>query len=143
MPFSLDQFPTEIFYIIFEYLWAHEILFSFHNISVHLNNILSNYNGYLINFESIRKSHFDLIGRCIRPEQVIYHVFPLNNLLIYVHWNSSKSTMMVNLSSPICRKLNILYHLKSMLKSIFHWLKFYDPSNDLLSIFHPMYREEM
>jgi hypothetical protein len=71
MVFSLDQFPTEIFLIIFEYLWTHEILSSFHNMNVHLNNILSNYNHYLVNLESIRKSHFDLIGRSIRPKQVI------------------------------------------------------------------------
>jgi hypothetical protein len=61
----------EIFLIIFEYLWAHEILSSFHNMSVYLDNILSSYNHYLINLESIRKSHFDLICRSIRPEQVI------------------------------------------------------------------------
>jgi hypothetical protein len=71
MPFFLDQFPTEIFLIIFEYLWAHEILSSFHNMSVYLNNVLSSYNHYLVNLESIRKSHFDLICRYIRPEQVI------------------------------------------------------------------------
>ncbi len=71
MLFFLDQFPTEIFLIIFEYLWAHEILSSFHNMSVHLNKILSSYNNYLVNLESIRKSYFDLICRYIRPEQVL------------------------------------------------------------------------
>jgi hypothetical protein len=39
--------------------------------SVYLNNVLSSYNHYLVNLESIRKSHFDLICRNIRPEQVI------------------------------------------------------------------------
>jgi hypothetical protein len=69
--FFLDQFPIEIYLRTFEYLWAHEILYSFHDMSVYLNNILSSYNNYLINLESIRKSHFDLICRHIRPEQVI------------------------------------------------------------------------
>ncbi|CAF1503212.1 unnamed protein product [Adineta steineri] len=67
----LDRIPIEIFYIIFDYFWAHEILHSFNNISNYLDSILSNYNHYLINFESIRKSHFDLVCRSIRPEQVI------------------------------------------------------------------------
>ncbi|CAF4088314.1 unnamed protein product [Adineta steineri] len=71
MSLLLDRIPIEIFHIIFDYFWAHEILHSFNNISNYLNSILSNYNRYLINFESIRKSHFDLVCRSIRPEQVI------------------------------------------------------------------------
>jgi hypothetical protein len=71
MSFFLNKFPVEIFDIIFDYLWAHEIFYSFGNISGHLDNVLSNYNNYLINFKSIRKSHFDLVCCYIRPEQVI------------------------------------------------------------------------
>ena len=71
MASSLDRFPPEIFCIIFEHLWAHEIVSAFHNINVHLNRILASYNGYLVNLKSIRKSYFDLITRCIRPEQII------------------------------------------------------------------------
>ncbi|CAF0831773.1 unnamed protein product [Adineta steineri] len=71
MSLLLDRIPIEIFHIIFDYFWAHEILHSFNNISNYLDSILSNYNRYLINFESIRKSHFDLLCRSIRPEQVI------------------------------------------------------------------------
>ena len=71
MPSFLNRFPAEIIHIIFGYLWAHEILYSFRNINIYLNRILSSYNHYLINFESIRKSHFDLVCRYVRPEQVI------------------------------------------------------------------------
>ena len=67
----LNQLPREIFFIIFKYLWAHEILSSFGNISDYMTCILSSYNNYLINLESIRKSHVDLICRSIRPEQII------------------------------------------------------------------------
>jgi hypothetical protein len=71
MPFLLNQLPTEIFHMIFDYLWAHEILHAFLNITDYLDRLLSNYKNYMINFESIRKSHFDLICHYIRPEQVI------------------------------------------------------------------------
>ncbi|CAF1263258.1 unnamed protein product [Adineta steineri] len=71
MSLLLERIPIEIFHLIFDYFWAHEILHSFNNISNYLDSILSNYNHYLINFESIRKSHFDLVCRSIRPEQVI------------------------------------------------------------------------
>ena len=67
----LNKFPSEIFHLIFQYLWAHEILYSFGNISSYIDNILSNYQNYRINFESIRKSHFDLVCRQMRPEQVV------------------------------------------------------------------------
>jgi hypothetical protein len=61
----------EIFHRIFKYLWAHEILYLFNNTSVYLNQVVSNYNNYLVNLNLIHKSHFDLIYRNIRPEQVI------------------------------------------------------------------------
>ncbi|CAF3650622.1 unnamed protein product [Rotaria sp. Silwood1] len=71
MPFFFDRLPVEIVYIIFNYLWAHEILYAFYRISDYFNRVLSHYDYFLINFESIRKSHFDLVCRLIKPEQVI------------------------------------------------------------------------
>lgn len=71
MSHFLNQCPIEIFYTIFQHLWAHEIVYSFVNISTYLNSILLNYQDYLVNFESIRKSHFDLVCRYIRPEQML------------------------------------------------------------------------
>jgi len=57
--------------MIFDHLWAHEILYSFRNINDYLDRVLFNYDSYSINFESIRKSYFDLVCRSIRPHQVI------------------------------------------------------------------------
>lgn len=71
MSFLLDEFPTEIFHMIFNYLWTHEILYSFGNITTYINNVLSSYDNYKINFESIRKSYFDLVCRYMKPEQVV------------------------------------------------------------------------
>ena len=71
MPRSLTQLPVEVIQLIFGYLWAHEILFAFHDLNGYLDRILSNYPSYLVNFESIRKSHFDRICRSVRPEQVL------------------------------------------------------------------------
>ncbi|CAF1023863.1 unnamed protein product [Rotaria sp. Silwood1] len=71
MPFFLDRFQIEILHEIFKYLLAHEILHLFYNISDRLDHILLNYKNYSINFQSIRKSDFDLVCRLIRPEQVI------------------------------------------------------------------------
>ena len=71
MSFLLDQFPLDMHFMIFNYLWAHEILYSFLNISNYLNSILLSYKKYMINFESISKSNFDFICRYMRPEQVI------------------------------------------------------------------------
>ena len=63
-------FPIEIFYLLFDHLWADEILFSFWNISEQLDSALLSYPNYAINFESIRKSSFDAVCRHIRPDQV-------------------------------------------------------------------------
>lgn len=67
----LDRLPVECFYMIFEYFWAQEILHSFLNINHYINQILDNYNGYMLNFKSIRKQDFDLLCRSIKPCQII------------------------------------------------------------------------
>ena len=51
----LDLFPVECVYMIFEYFWTQEILYSFRNVTNHMNEVLDDYNGYLVNFKSIRK----------------------------------------------------------------------------------------
>jgi hypothetical protein len=66
-----DRLPVEILHDLFTYFWSHEILFTFSNISDHVNAVLLAYNTYQLNFRSIQKSHFDLICQRIRPEQVI------------------------------------------------------------------------
>ncbi len=66
-----DQLPVELFHILFEYFWAHEILFTFFGINNHTNFILVSYPAYRLNLKLIQKSYFDIICRHIRPEQVI------------------------------------------------------------------------
>ncbi|CAF4002550.1 unnamed protein product, partial [Adineta steineri] len=66
----MSLLPSEIYHIIFDYFWAHEILYSFCGINDYIDNILLNYQNYKINGKSIRKSHFDLLCQ-IRPNQVI------------------------------------------------------------------------
>ncbi|CAF1529881.1 unnamed protein product [Adineta ricciae] len=66
-----DRLPTEIFHLIFDYLWAHEIFFSFANLSDRTTSILLSYSKYQINFQSIQKSDFDRLCRSIQSEQVI------------------------------------------------------------------------
>ena len=70
MSCCLNQFPIEIFHIIFEYLWAHDILYSFRNISDYIDNILSSYQYYVVNFKSIRRSHFNLVCQ-LHADQII------------------------------------------------------------------------
>jgi len=67
----LDRLPVECLYMIFEYFWAQEIFHSFLNVTQYINQVLENYNGYLINFKSIRKQDFDLLCRSIKPYQII------------------------------------------------------------------------
>jgi hypothetical protein len=67
----LDFVPVELFHIIFDFLWAHDIFYSFFNISDYLDGILLSYDHYCLNFQSILKKHFDLVCRYIQPHQVI------------------------------------------------------------------------
>ncbi|CAF1274023.1 unnamed protein product [Adineta steineri] len=69
--FVFDLLPTEVLHNIFVYLWADDILYSFYNISTSVNNIISSYKYYHVNFQSILKRDFDHICRCIRPDQII------------------------------------------------------------------------
>lgn len=66
-----DQLPAELVYSVFSYLWAHEILVAFFGVSDRVNAILLAYRTHRLNFRSIEKDRFDLICKCIRPEQVI------------------------------------------------------------------------
>lgn len=66
-----DRLPVELLHCLFAYLWAHEILFTFSDVSDHLNAILMAYTTYQLNFRFIRKDHFDLICKRIPSERVI------------------------------------------------------------------------
>ncbi|CAF1215473.1 unnamed protein product [Rotaria sordida] len=66
-----DHLPVELIYKIFDYLWAHEIFDAFFNVSEYLRAVLKSYDRFLINFQSVRKTQFDLTCRLIRPDQVV------------------------------------------------------------------------
>ena len=66
-----DQLPVEILHNLFDYFVAHEILFTFTDVSDYVNGSLRAYSAYKFIFKSIRKADFDLVCRCIQPKQVV------------------------------------------------------------------------
>ena len=66
-----DLLPVELLHHIFTYFLAHDILFSFTNVSNHVDAVLLIYSSYHLNFKSIDKANFDLICSQIRPDQVL------------------------------------------------------------------------
>lgn len=68
--FALDLLPKEIFFSIFDFLWAHDVLYSFFNINHYSDHIISSYCKYHVNFKAILKENFDLVCRCIQPNQI-------------------------------------------------------------------------
>ncbi|CAF3496535.1 unnamed protein product [Rotaria socialis] len=68
--FILDSLPKEIIYTIFDYFWAHDILYSFLDSSAYINSIILTYHNYHVNFKSILKRLFDLVCCSIRSNQI-------------------------------------------------------------------------
>jgi hypothetical protein len=66
-----DLFSVELLHTLFTYFLAHEILFSFSDVSAYVNAALLTYSTYQLNFKGIEKSTFDLICRRIQPDHVI------------------------------------------------------------------------
>ncbi|CAF0918060.1 unnamed protein product [Adineta steineri] len=66
-----DLLPVELLHTLFSYFLAHEILLTFFDINDYVNSVLLAYTAYRVNFESIRRTSFDLICHRIRPEQII------------------------------------------------------------------------
>ncbi|CAF2196368.1 unnamed protein product [Rotaria magnacalcarata] len=67
----LDILPVELLYNIFTYFWAHEILFTFSNVSPCIDAALLSYASYQVNFKSILKTRFDLVCRTLQPDHII------------------------------------------------------------------------
>ncbi|CAF2048455.1 unnamed protein product [Rotaria magnacalcarata] len=40
MTTNLEDFPTELFYSIFDYFWAHELFYSFANLNAHIDGVI-------------------------------------------------------------------------------------------------------
>lgn len=77
--FILNVLPKEILYNIFDFLWAHDILYAFLNINDQFNTVLSAYQDYNVNFKSILKWQFDLVCSVVQPNQIKSLVLSDNN----------------------------------------------------------------
>ena len=75
----IDRLPIELLHDIFDYLFVHDIFYSFSSLSDHLDSILADYCHYLLNFHSVLKSKFDLLCQHIRPHQVISIILSHDN----------------------------------------------------------------
>jgi hypothetical protein len=67
---KFDLLPKEIIYTIFDFLWCHEILYTFFHISHYIDDILLSYHNYHVNFKLILKRNFDLVCYHIKPNQI-------------------------------------------------------------------------
>lgn len=67
----LDRLPVELVHILLTYFTTQDILHTFVNVSDYLNEVLCSYSKYSWQFQSIRRSDFDLIVDHLRPEQVV------------------------------------------------------------------------
>jgi hypothetical protein len=68
---NVDTLPIELTWRIFDCLSSYDLLVCVSNVNQRLNIATASYPRYEFNFDSIPKSHFDLICRRIHPRQVI------------------------------------------------------------------------
>jgi hypothetical protein len=68
---QLDHLPVELIHHLLSYFSAHEIFYSFINVTSYIDAVLLAYSNYKINFKSITKTNFHLICRHIMPDKVI------------------------------------------------------------------------
>ena len=67
----LNGLTAEILHDLFDYFSAHEIFYTFHNVTSYIDAVLVTYTNYRINFKAISRHHFDLVCRHAIPNQVI------------------------------------------------------------------------
>jgi hypothetical protein len=67
----LDTLPVELVHHLLNYFSAHEIFYTFSNVSSYIDAVLVAYSYYRMNCKSITKSNFDLVCQCIEPTKVI------------------------------------------------------------------------
>ncbi|CAF2817105.1 unnamed protein product [Rotaria sp. Silwood2] len=63
----ITDLPVELLQEIFDYLSAFDICHTFHNLNDYLNNAIQIYSKFKLDFQSIQKSHFDLICQYVQP----------------------------------------------------------------------------
>ena len=67
----LDHLPVELAHHLLGYFSAHEIFYSFANVTSYIDAVLATYTNYRVNFKAISRNNFDLVCRYIIPDQVI------------------------------------------------------------------------
>lgn len=68
---QLDNLPVELIHHLLTYFSAHEIFYTFINVTSYINAVLAAYSNYRINCKAITRANFDLICQHIIPDQVI------------------------------------------------------------------------
>ena len=81
-----DRLPVELLHTLFTYFLAHEILFSFSDVSDYVSSTLLTYSAHRMNFNATQ-SPIDLIYSGIRPEQVISLTFSDDVHLVELFFN--------------------------------------------------------
>ncbi|UJR14684.1 hypothetical protein I4U23_001677 [Adineta vaga] len=66
----LDRLPVELIHQLFNYFSAHEICYTFLNVTSYLDAIVHSYSAYQVDFQSISRTNFDLVCQHIIPDQV-------------------------------------------------------------------------
>jgi hypothetical protein len=101
---SLNLLPVELFYTLFTYFLAHEILLTFSDVSDYVDAILLSYSAYRVDFKAIRRDNFDLVCRRIRPNQMISLIISDDNdtpglsELFFSRWSIGQFTQLRSLT---------------------------------------------
>ena len=68
---GLNDLPVELFHYLLGYFSAREILYTFTRLTSYIDAILKTFMKYRVDFNKISRRDFDLICRCITPDQII------------------------------------------------------------------------
>jgi hypothetical protein len=67
----LDILPVELIHYLLNYFSAHEILYTFTNVSSYIDDVLLNYSNYCVNFKSVTRKEFESVCQRIKLDQVV------------------------------------------------------------------------
>lgn len=67
----LNELPVELFHFLFDYFVAHEIYFSFFNISSYIDSVINCYSNHRLHLTWIRRLQFNWLCSHIQPERVL------------------------------------------------------------------------
>ncbi len=67
----LDILPVELIHHLLNHFSAHEILYTFTNVSSYIDDVLLKYSNYCVNFKSVTRKEFESVCQRIKPDQVV------------------------------------------------------------------------